>query len=110
MTARFADPGRTLPWRQFYGLQIWRTMRKHQLSKEPLCVLCEQRGRVTPATVADHDPPHKGDYTACVTGHLRSLCKQCHDNLQSPNPRGYSCEIGYDGMSIDPYHPFNKSR
>jgi hypothetical protein len=31
---------------------------------EPLCRLCLEAGRVTPATVADHLEPHRGDFTA----------------------------------------------
>jgi hypothetical protein len=46
---------------------------KHQLQIKPLCALCEEQGRVVPATIADHHPTHKGDYNAFVLGPLRSL-------------------------------------
>ena len=65
--------------------------RRHQLAKEPLCRLCLEAGRVTPATVADHVVPHKGDYRAFKLGELRSLCAECHDARQPAfKHRGYS--------------------
>lgn len=39
----------------------WRARRLVYLRKHPLCVRCEQAGRVTPARVVDHIVPHKGD-------------------------------------------------
>src|SRR6266404_1730756 len=36
------------------------TPQAHQLRIEPLCRLCLEAGRVTPATVADHVTPHRG--------------------------------------------------
>src|SRR5260370_7768422 len=56
---------------------------------EPLCRLCLEAGRVTPATVADHVTPHRGDFTAFRLGELRSLCADCHNSLdgtKSPPP------------------------
>jgi hypothetical protein len=34
--------------------------------------------RLTPASIADHDPPHKGDWNAFRLGPLQSLCRDCH--------------------------------
>jgi 5-methylcytosine-specific restriction protein A len=109
MPPRHLAPAQTLPWRSWYSLQRWRTRAKHQLQVKPLCALCEEQGRVTPATIADHDPPHKGDYNAFLLGPIRSLCKTCHDGLQGIKARGYSSTIGDDGFPIDPRHPFNAS-
>jgi hypothetical protein len=77
MTAEAANPA-ALPWRQWYTLQRWRRIAKHQLRIEPLCALCLKRGLVTPATIADHDPPHRGDWNAFRLGPLQSLCRDCH--------------------------------
>jgi 5-methylcytosine-specific restriction protein A len=74
----------------------------------PLCCLCSEVGRVTPATVADHHPPHGGDYNKFRTGPLRSLCASCHNSRSGE--RGYSDAIGADGYPIDARHPFNKTR
>lgn len=55
----------------------WRKRREAQLRTEPLCRYCAQEGRVTPATVADHVTPHRGD-AALFAGPLQSLCEACH--------------------------------
>lgn len=52
---------------------------------EPLCRLCLEAGRVTPASVCDHLVPHKGDFTAFRLGALRSLCADCHNRLDANN-------------------------
>jgi 5-methylcytosine-specific restriction protein A len=49
-----------------------------QLCREPLCRMC--RPRLTPATVADHEAPHRGDAVLFWDpDNLQSLCKRCHD-------------------------------
>ena len=110
MHARNLAPAQTLPWRAWYSLQRWRTRAKHQLRTDPLCCLCKEQGRVTPATIADHNPPHRGDYNAFLLGPLRSLCKPCHDGLQAIKHKGYQSDVGDDGYPIDARHPFNKAR
>ena len=52
---------------------------------EPLCQLCLEAGRVTPAAVADHIEPHRGDFAAFRLGQLRSLCADCHNTLDRTN-------------------------
>ena len=60
---------RTLPMphrpdiHRWYCTAGWQRRRAHQLMIEPLCRLCLEAGRVTPATVADHVEPHRGDLT-----------------------------------------------
>ena len=111
MTARLSNPAAAKdPRRTWYGLALWKTRRAYQLRIEPLCCLCEAEGRITGATIADHFPPHDGDYNAFVLGPLRSLCAACHDQLQGFQHRGYSLEIGLDGYPIDERHPFNRAR
>src|SRR5262249_53706994 len=48
---------------RWYCTAGWQRRRAHQLLVEPLCRLCLEAGRVTPATVADHVEPHRGDLT-----------------------------------------------
>jgi 5-methylcytosine-specific restriction protein A len=110
MIARNLAPAQTLPWRSWYSLQSWRRRAKHQLSIAPLCALCEQAGRIIPATIADHHPAHKGDYNRFVLGPLRSLCRDCHQGQWAVDKRGYSYDVGDDGLPIDEKHPFNKRR
>jgi 5-methylcytosine-specific restriction enzyme A len=108
MTARNLAPAQTLHWRDWYNLQSWRRRRAHQLRLEPLCVLCREAGRLAAATVADHHPPHKGDYNKFVLGPLRSLCQDCHQGVCAVDKRGYSLASGADGLPLDPLHPFNR--
>ena len=68
MPARLADPAQSRPWRQWYSLQRSRKRAKHQLTIEPLCALCLERNQLTPGTVADHHPAHKGDWNAFQLG------------------------------------------
>jgi 5-methylcytosine-specific restriction protein A len=79
----------------------------HQLRIEPLCALCLERNPVTPATIADHHPPHKGDWNAFRLGPLRSLCADCHNRQWAIDARGYRSDIRDDGFPLDPRHPFN---
>ena len=112
MTARLFNPAGVKDYRRvWYGTQIWKTKRAHQLRIEPLCAICEAKGRVIAATVADHIEPHKGNYNAFILGPLRSLCAACHDNLSGFTHKPYDSKaIGADGFPIDPLHPFNKQR
>jgi 5-methylcytosine-specific restriction protein A len=58
----------------------WRKLRKLYLSKHPLCVKCEQAGRLTPATVVDHITPHRGNQALMWDeNNWQALCKHCHD-------------------------------
>lgn len=107
MTARNLAPAQTLPWRDWYSLQSWRRRAKHQLTIEPLCALCEARGILSSASIADHNPPHKGDYNAFVLGPLQSLCAECHNKKWADDRHGYRRDIGDDGFPLDPKHPFN---
>jgi hypothetical protein len=103
-----------LPWRQWYSLQRWRKRAKHQLQIEPLCRACLEQGRVTPATIADHDPPHRGNWQQFRLGPIQSLCAECHahkngaDHVRPHAPR--ISEIGPDGFPVDAAHPFNRLR
>ena len=107
MTAKLSDPA-SLPWRKLYGLQEWKNRRAFQLRKNPLCAIClaaSPQG-ITGATIADHVTPHKGDYRAFKFGELRSLCVECHNNLQPAfRSKGFSSAIGEEGYPVDPRHP-----
>jgi 5-methylcytosine-specific restriction protein A len=92
-------------WRDWYQLERWRKIAKHQLLKEPICAMCWRKGRVTPATIADHVEHHSGDWNRFWLSPLQSLCKPCHDG---PKRRGFSSEVDDDGWPIDPNHPANR--
>jgi hypothetical protein len=90
----------------WYCTASWNRRRAHQLMIQPLCRICLEARRVTPATVADHVVPHKGDFTAFRLGELRSLCVECHDQLDAKNaPRS---PVRADGTPSDPRHRWNR--
>lgn len=65
--------------------------------------------RFTPATVANHIEPHRGNEVKFWTGALESVCKPHHDaDIQGEETRGYSEDIDPNtGLPTDPRHPFN---
>jgi hypothetical protein len=65
----------------------WARRRAHQLRIEPLCRLCLEAGRVTPATVADHIVPHRGDFTAFRLGELAAYAPTATPGSTPTMPR-----------------------
>ena len=58
----------------------WQAARRRFLQLHPLCVECERKRNLTPATVVDHIIPHRGDETLFWDeSNWQSLCKKCHD-------------------------------
>lgn len=94
---------------RFYGSAAWRSRRRAQLEAVPHCEHCQNFGRIRRATVANHNPPHRGDEDLFFNGPLESLCKNCHDQVvQAAENRGFRTTPGGDGWPIDPNHPFNR--
>jgi 5-methylcytosine-specific restriction enzyme A len=96
--------------RSWYQKRIWRKRRAAHLRLFPICKFCEQRGIVTPATVADHVKPHKGEWNEFRLAELQSLCASCHSKLKQRLERhGYSDDVDpVSGLPFDPAHPFNR--
>jgi hypothetical protein len=72
--------------------------------------MCLAKGKVEPATIADHIVPHKGQEQLFWFGELQSLCASHHSTKTMTTERGvaakdYSTDIGIDGFPIDPKHP-----
>lgn len=88
-----------LPW---YGTARWQSRRRAQLQAEPICWMCEDEGITTAATVADHDPPHKGDEEIFWTGRLRSLCAHHHNSAKQRIEKGGRARprISLDGWPV----------
>lgn len=98
--------GASSAYQNLYKTMAWRNMSKHQLTVQPLCVMCASEGKIVPAKIADHIKPHYGDSNLFFTNHLQSLCKYHHDSKkQSIERRGYDTNIGADGWPTDPKHP-----
>ena len=65
---------------------VWRAIRAEQLGNEPLCRLCAERDRVTPANVVDHidGNPRNND-----PSNLQSLCRPCHSRVTVLHDGGF---------------------
>lgn len=88
-----------------YGRR-WQKARAIYLGKNPLCVMCEQLGLVTPATVVDHVDPHRGRAEKFWDeGNWQSLCAPCHNQHKQRQENGAGL-MGCDdaGLPIDPDH------
>lgn len=98
------------PWLAWYSTARWERRSYLHRMRNPVCVMCEAKGTVGPAEVADHIEPHKGDYQKFWFGELQSLCISCHNkSKQQIESRGYTTDIGLDGWPVDPLHPTNKT-
>lgn len=102
---------RARPYRAWYASKAWKIRRDGQLRKVPWCEPCKAQGRSRRASIANHNPPHRGDRIAFFHGPLESACKDCHDSaIQRAEHMGFRPDIGEDGWPTDPLHPFNRRR
>jgi hypothetical protein len=67
------------PWRAWYKLPLWQSIRAAQLRRQPLCERCLEEKRIEPATVCNHRVAHRGDWPTFIAGPFESLCKSHHD-------------------------------
>ena len=95
---------------KLYKSSRWRRARVAFLAEHPVCKLCLNVGKVTPATVVDHVTPHRGDTVLFWDkSNWQALCEPCHNGAkQRIERRGYDDTVGLDGMPTDPNHPFNR--
>ena len=86
---RYDVERRKVEYRAWYNTDRWRTLRKHQLIKQPLCERCLSRKHTKRANVAHHRIPHKGDpILFWDANNLGSLCSDCHDIDEQRIERG----------------------
>lgn len=57
----------------------WERFRAGFLMAHPLCEYCLADGRTEPATVCDHDLPHRGDPDAFWGNTFTALCRRHHN-------------------------------
>jgi len=96
------------PSEAFYSTSQWRRrLRPLQLTKQPLCSHCLDRGEIVLASEVHHKVAHNGDFwLQRDPDNLLSLCKPCHSRVT--HGKGYSEDVGVDGFKTDPKHPTNK--
>jgi 5-methylcytosine-specific restriction protein A len=64
-----------------YG-STWKKIRDAFLSANPLCVMCKEAGRLTPATVAHHKVK-VSDGGLNDWSNMEALCQECHSRLHA---------------------------
>lgn len=68
----------------------WRKVRAAYLAANPVCVVCERRGRVVPATEVDHIKAHRGNDTLFWDElNWQALCKPCHSEKTVKEDGGF---------------------
>jgi len=92
----------------------WRRARQEQLTRFPLCFLCESRGRLTPATCVDHKVPVSVDPSRRLDpSNFRSCCTDCHgeitarfkrEGINEPEPRAWPATRASDLRRSDRRH------
>ncbi|MBW1213644.1 HNH endonuclease [Pantoea allii] len=108
---------------RIYGSR-WDKARLRFLQQYPLCVMCEDQGRITAATVVDHIEPHKlkdalksGNQLAISKAqHLfwskenwQPLCKAHHDSTkQRMEKSGTAIGCDANGYPLDPASHWSK--
>ena len=98
-------------WHHLYDLKRWKATRLFQLGTHPMCCLCEEAGKLTPACIVDHIVPHKGDVDLFFDpNNLQSLCKSCHDGVKQKLERtGIRKGSDLQGQPLDKNHHWNKA-
>ena len=96
---------------RLYDTARWKRERAAYLRAHPLCVMCEQQGRTSLATVVDHIIPHKGDPVLFwdSENNWQPLCKTDHDGAKASfeaTGKIRGCDV--DGRPLDPNHPWNQ--
>lgn len=71
----------------FYNNSVWRKLSKAYKIKNPLCVMCLQKGRVTPVDVTDHVVSIDDGGAKLDESNLQSLCHTCHNSKTGSNKR-----------------------
>ena len=93
-----------------YGSR-WQKARVTFLRSNPLCVICNQGGKTTPATVVDHITPHKGDQDLFwdSQNNWQALCTNCHNSYKKRlEMSGKVIGCTSSGEPLDRNHPWNK--
>jgi 5-methylcytosine-specific restriction endonuclease McrA len=76
----------------FYQSQQWRRVRKTYLEAHPLCVECQAKGVITPATIVDHIKPINIGGARFDFNNLQGLCDSCHNKKSGREAHKRSCE------------------
>ena len=78
----------------FYNSSKWRKFSKAFKQRNPICVTCESKGIVTPATVTDHlvrfvDGGEGFDLENLNDKDFQALCDTCHNSKSGKEAHGF---------------------
>lgn len=92
-----------------YGSR-WQKARLTFLRANPLCVMCQERGQLTPATVVDHIIPHRGDQAIFWDSSAwQALCREHHNrDKQRLEVSGRVIGCDENGFPLDPNSHWRK--
>jgi 5-methylcytosine-specific restriction protein A len=69
--------------KKFYDSVTWRRGRAWKLNRNPLCEICQQEGRITPADVVHHIIPVRTGTRKLDLNFLVSLCHEHHNRIEA---------------------------
>ncbi len=82
-----------------YSNPAWRTIRRTQLSKQPLCQSCLTHGHIAPALHVDHVFPWRQiSEQAFLHNIFQSLCHECHSYKTAQERKGIFEHYTQDGI------------
>jgi len=82
-----------------YSNPAWRTIRRAQLSKQPLCQSCLTQGHIAPALHVDHVFPWRQiSEQAFLHNIFQSLCHECHSHKTAQERKGIFEHYTQDGI------------
>ena len=98
-----------------YNTARWQRLRAAKLRSNPLCQPCRAQGRITAATVVDHDVPMSaGGHPFPPLDELTSCCAPCHNAKTARGPEHGAVKTSKprkgcnpDGSPLDPAHPWH---
>ena len=106
----YANSPKTANRDKLYGRR-WRKARRQFLTENPLCVMCEEEGRATPAIELDHIVRHDGNSELFwdSENNWQGLCAFHHRSTKAQMERsGIVKGNRADGTPIDPGHYWNQ--
>lgn len=96
---RLVEANRESSTARGYG-RPWQKARAGYLRKNPLCIQCQELGKMTAATDVDHIEPHRGDKTLFWdSANWQALCHPCHSAKTAREDGGFGNARG-DAASL----------
>jgi len=89
---------------KLYKSKLWLKLREAHLAQQPLCVMCQAKGDITPAEVVDHIKRHHGCWQRFSDpNNLQSLCKRHHDSDKQHEEwlETLPSAVGIDGYPLE---------